>query len=279
MMVVGGLLLSALVIPLQTKAAASWPDWANVGANMGDDPLDTFVWQEIKAIIMDVLKKKAMDLFRKKVMEAIGDEGGLVGNFGKYIYASGDSAAAQFWNSFLANCTNIDPTVSLAVKYEAVDRVDQYDWCPVHISSGGVDLGEINISEERGWENFGQMIAYNDPFWTFFKAVDQVEQARAETETVYILQALTGDGGIAPTTEAGSGAYDETSPDFIGPPRPPAETESSNIKTYAKQFSTMLDAATNGTTQVQANYQGFLSVIINAALDYFIEETLGEDAF
>jgi len=278
--VVAGLFSAGIAVPMQTRAAANWPDWVNVAANMSDDPLNTFGWENMRNTFTDILKKKAMDIFRRKVMAEIGESGGLIGNYGKYIYASGDSAAAQFWNTFLARCTNIDTSISLAVKSSTIDSSrEQYDWCPVKVSAGGVNLGNIDISAERGWEDFGKMVALNDPFWTYYKATDQVEEARQETETVYLLQALTGSGGISSINESGGGPYDETEPDFVGPPEPPAESENMDVSTYAVQFMEVLNAATQGTIQVQANYQGMLSAGISMALDYFIMETMGEDAF
>jgi len=273
-LVIFGMLGSMLVLPVTTKA--SWPDMTVFGSTTIDEPLQEFVWKEIKQIIIDVLKKKAMDLFREKVMETIGEKGGLVGNWGEYLYGAGDSAAAKYWNSFLANCTNIDTSISLAIEYTAVDGNQQYDWCPVKVNARGVDLGEVNISEERGWEDFGDMIAYNNPYVDFFTAWDQVEDARAETEATQALAATS--GGMKSTT---TGDINDTSPESTadGGAQMPSQSQDMDIDTYAQQYLDTFSAATQGTFQVQANVKGILSAIISMALDTFIEETLGDDAF
>jgi len=253
-------------------ARASWPDVGVMGTTTLAPILETYVYTEVKEAVISVLKQRAMQLFRDQVYDAVGESGSLVLNWGQYLYAAGDSAAAKYWNSFLANCTNIDTTISLAVKYTAVDRKQSYNWCPVKVNARGVDLGEVDISEERGWEDFTDMVTYNNSFITYYQAVDDVETARQQMEETQKMSALS--GGLSSTT---TGDVNDTSPETSsdGGPQLPAESENMNIDTYLQKYLDTLSAATAGTFQVQANTQGILASVISMALNKFIDQALG----
>ncbi len=268
------ILFGSLGMP--SKSNAMWTAAAKMINEWAVTIADNWVFKEISAIVIDAAKKVAMDRFRKRVMKLIAEKGGLVLNYGKYIYGSGDSAASQYWQAFLSNCTNINPNVSLAIKANGVDRLGTYDWCPLKVNSRGVNLGTVDISAENGWEDFSDFMSWrNNPYSQYFQAKEDVAEVRKEGEVTALASA--GPGGMKSTTkddEAGT-----TTGSTGGPAKPPSESEGQNIDTWSQQYEGMLGAATLGTFNATANVRGMISAVTTLALNYFADEYFADDAW
>ncbi|EKD49366.1 MAG: hypothetical protein ACD_63C00169G0002 [uncultured bacterium] len=249
--------------------------WSNVGVDFVIEQLKSFISKNLYGIIMDVLKQRAVEFIRKKIFEKVGDKGGIVLNYGKYLYGTSDNAVGRYFNAFLKNCTNIDPNVSLSLRLDAIER-KTYDWCPVKVSVDNVDLGEINLAGEHGWDSYMELLSgKNNAYEQFYTLSGQLEEVRAKALEVQKLKATS--SGTKPKTQGESGNEQESSAaEGSDPSKSPAEGESENVKISSIQFSSLLNAAVDTTVGFSNNLESFYSFVVVTALNTAINEILEE---
>jgi hypothetical protein len=276
MLIMVGAMLFAFVLPLGAQAVVSWPDVGVMGTTSLGPILQTYVYEETIDALTNVVKQRALSMFRDNVYKLVGEGGTLVGNWGKYLFSASDNAAAKYWNSFLANCTNIDTSISLKIKNTAIDRKQSYNWCPVKVNARGVNLGEVDVSSPHGWSDYADKIAYNNPTAIYYRALENIDNVRAQTETTQQMSALGSGLSSVP-----KGDINDTSPELTseGGPQLPAESDNMDLDTYMQQYFDVLAAASQGTVMVQANAKGFLSSIISYQLNRYLDKALGTSTF
>ncbi len=243
---VGGLMLPA-------RPARAYVIWSNVYVDKALEWAQVWADQDQHDAIADGFKSAAMQMWQTMVMQQVAGQGGFVLNYGEYIFGSGDSAAAKYWNAFLQNCTNIDPNVSLSIKANVVDQGGAgsgvgYDWCPVRINVRGVNIQtDLNLSAEYGWDDFNDLID-NNAYKQYFQLAEQTEEARQDAMATKYLEA-TASGNKPKTTEV-SNAPNEGQ---TGPPSPSDIASREQVQIPAQVFQTLMDAATGGVVAVSAN--------------------------